>query len=84
MTVFACSRSDHVDGARGRALVVDDDQPFLALLRDVVRATRRLEPVVAARSGDMAVEVADRLHPDMVLMDVCQASMASEPPISSR
>jgi DNA-binding NarL/FixJ family response regulator len=57
-------------GRRGRVLAVDDDAPFLALLRDVVRATGALEAVGEADSGELAVEAARELAPDVVLMDV--------------
>ncbi len=51
-------------------LAVDDDAPFLALLRDVLRATDELEAVGEAESGERAVEAARELRPDVVLMDV--------------
>lgn len=57
-------------GRRGRVLAVDDDAPFLALLRDVLRATGELEAVGEADSGERAVEAARELAPDVVLMDV--------------
>ena len=53
-----------------RVLAVDDHPPFLALLRDVVRATSRLVLVGEAESGERAVEAAHELHPDIVLIDV--------------
>lgn len=55
---------------RVRVLAVDDHAPFLALLRDVVRATTGLVVVGEAESGERAVEAAHELHPDVVLMDV--------------
>ena len=59
-------------GGAGRAsvLAVDDDLPFLALLRDVVRATGHLEVVGEADTGESAIAAARDLEPDMVLMDV--------------
>src|SRR5262245_48291224 len=62
----------HRSGAAGRAvrvLTVDDDPPFLDLLRDVV-PTSGLEVVGEADSGERAVELAQELHPEMVLIDV--------------
>ncbi len=53
-----------------RVLAVDDHPPFLALLRELLRATRYLEGVAEAASGEEAVEAARRLRPDLVLMDV--------------
>ena len=59
------------DGApRGRVLTVDDNFPFLAVLRDVVRATGHLEVVGEAQTGEAAIAAAQALGPDMVLMDV--------------
>ena len=53
-----------------RVLAVDDHPPFLALVRELLRATRFLECVGEASSGEEAVEVAQRLLPDVALMDV--------------
>jgi DNA-binding NarL/FixJ family response regulator len=53
-----------------RVLAVDDHPPFLALLRELLRATRYLERVGEATSGEEAVEAARSLRPDIVLMDV--------------
>lgn len=53
-----------------RLLAVDDHAPFLALVRELVRATAHLELVGEARSGEEAVELGGGLRPDMVLMDV--------------
>ena len=55
---------------RARVLAVDDHAPFLAVLRDVVRATHQLESVGEAESGELAVAAAHELLPDIVLMDV--------------
>ena len=53
-----------------RVLVVDDYRPFLAVVRELLPATRFLECVGEAGSGEEAVELARRLLPDVVLMDV--------------
>ena len=58
------------EGHRARLLAVDDHAPFLVLLREVVRATRQLELVGEAESGEQAVLAARELRPDVVLMDV--------------
>ena len=55
---------------RARVLVVDDHAAFLALLAEVVSATSRLEIAGEAQSGERAVELAQELAPDMVVMDV--------------
>ena len=58
------------DGCRARVLAVDDQPPFLAILRAVVGATGHLELAGEAQSGEEAVVAAHELRPDMVLMDV--------------
>ncbi len=55
---------------RGRVLAVDDQTRFLAVLRELVCATRELEPVAEAHCGERAVEAVRETEPDMVLMDV--------------
>ena len=55
---------------RARVLAVDDDPPFLALLRDLVCATAELELVAEVDCGERAVDVATELQPDIVLIDV--------------
>ena len=55
---------------RARVLAVDDQTSFLAVLRDLVSATRELEAVAEADSGERAIEAARETEPDMILMDV--------------
>jgi two-component system, NarL family, invasion response regulator UvrY len=55
---------------RARVLAVDDQHSFLAVLRDLLRRTDRLEWVGEADSGEMAIELAEQLKPDIVLLDV--------------
>lgn len=68
--MFSLERPATIDRCRARVLAVDDHAPFLALLRDVLRATDELEVVGEADSGERAVEAARELAPDVVLMDV--------------
>jgi len=63
-------RSGMVGGCRARVLAVDDQPPFLEILRAVVGATGNLEIAGEARSGEEAVVAALELRPEMVLMDV--------------
>ena len=55
---------------RARVLAVDDQHSFLVVLREVLSRTDRLEWVGEADSGETAVELADQLEPDVVLLDV--------------
>jgi DNA-binding NarL/FixJ family response regulator len=52
------------------ALVVDDQRPFRVAATAVLRRTGLFEVVGEAATGEEAVEVAGRLHPAFVLMDV--------------
>jgi DNA-binding NarL/FixJ family response regulator len=60
---------------RARVLAVDDDASFLALLRELVRATAHLETAGEARSGEAAIVLASELQPDLVLMDIRMPGM---------
>jgi DNA-binding NarL/FixJ family response regulator len=53
-----------------RVLVVDDSEVFRNVLRAVVAATPGFEVVGAAASGHDALELVDRVAPELVLMDV--------------
>jgi two-component system, NarL family, nitrate/nitrite response regulator NarL len=53
-----------------RVLSVDDEPRFLDLLGGVVRATNHLELVGEAGSGELGVELAQALDPDIVMLDV--------------
>lgn len=68
-------RSARVQSRRARVLAVDDQSPFLAVLRDLVCATRELEAVAEAQSGERAIEAVRETEPDVVLMDVWMPGM---------
>jgi DNA-binding NarL/FixJ family response regulator len=51
-------------------LIVDDQAPFRRAAAAVVAATPGFTVVGEAESGEEAVELADRLHPLLVLMDI--------------
>lgn len=53
-----------------RVLVVDDQPPFHEAARAVIDATAGFEWIGEAWRGEEAVEQAERLRPDLVLMDV--------------
>jgi DNA-binding NarL/FixJ family response regulator len=53
-----------------RVLVVDDHPLIRDGLRALLGATPRIELVGEAAGGDDAIELADRLEPDVILMDL--------------
>ena len=53
-----------------RVLIVDDQLPFRQASRMVVELTDGFEVAGEATNGAEAVELAERLRPDLVLMDV--------------
>jgi DNA-binding NarL/FixJ family response regulator len=53
-----------------RVLIVDDQEPFRVAARMVVEATDGFEVVAEAETGEDGVALAERLEPDLVLMDV--------------
>ena len=53
-----------------RVLVADDHAPFRQAARDVLQAARDFEIVGEVTSGEDAVDAAETLGPDLVVMDV--------------
>lgn len=53
-----------------RVLTVDDQAVFRRAAEDVISATPGFESAGGAESGEEALAQAERLHPDMVLLDV--------------
>lgn len=53
-----------------RVLIVDDQEPFRSVAREVVEAAGDFEVVGEASTGEESVELARALRPDLVLMDV--------------
>ena len=51
-----------------RVLIADDDDAFVQLLRELI--DRRDEVVGVATTGAQAIVETERLHPDLVLMDL--------------
>jgi two-component system, NarL family, invasion response regulator UvrY len=56
-------------------LVVDDQAPFRAAARAVLRRADGFELVGEASSGAEAIALADELHPALVLMDINMPEM---------
>ena len=53
-----------------KVLTVDDQVVFRRAAHDVIAATPGFEPVGDAGSGEEAVAEVERLHPEIVLLDV--------------
>jgi two-component system, NarL family, nitrate/nitrite response regulator NarL len=53
-----------------RVLVAEDDEAFLAVLEAVLEAHGDFAVIGRARNGKEAVELAARLEPDLVVMDI--------------
>ena len=53
-----------------RVLIADDHQLFAEALEAILAADERIEVVGQASDGSQAVELAQKLDPDVVLMDV--------------
>jgi two-component system, chemotaxis family, protein-glutamate methylesterase/glutaminase len=61
---------------RARVLVVDDSALMRKLLTDMLNSSPEIEVVGAARDGAEAVEMAGRLKPDVVTLDVEMPGMS--------
>jgi DNA-binding NarL/FixJ family response regulator len=55
---------------RTRVLLVDDQELFLETAKAVLAADARIDVVGVARDGAAAIELAETLEPDLVLMDI--------------
>jgi DNA-binding NarL/FixJ family response regulator len=53
-----------------RVLIADDHRLFAEALEAILTTDERIEVVGQASDGEKAVELAEKLHPDVVLMDV--------------
>jgi DNA-binding NarL/FixJ family response regulator len=53
-----------------KVLVADDDERFIRSLRELIEAQPELTVIAAAGNGFEAIELADRLEPDAVVVDL--------------
>jgi two-component system, NarL family, invasion response regulator UvrY len=60
----------------GASVLVVDDQPiFLRAVRQLIDATAGMFVVGEATRGEEAIELVQKLQPDLVLMDVCMPGL---------
>lgn len=57
------------ESSRVGVLAVDDQAYFRGVMRDVIEATDGFELVGEAASGEAAIEVVERLSPNLVILD---------------
>ena len=62
--------SGSVSGSQIQVLIADDDQAFLASLQQLIERQPELSVVGAAEDGLEAIELADELGPDAVVIDL--------------
>jgi two-component system invasion response regulator UvrY len=58
-----------------RVMIVDDQAPFRAAARAVITRVEGFDLVAEATSGEQAVELARRIRPHLVLMDIKMGAM---------
>jgi DNA-binding NarL/FixJ family response regulator len=63
---------DHVslDEPRIRVLIADDDRAFVGSLYELIERQPELSVIAAAANGLEAIELAEELEPDAVVLDV--------------
>jgi DNA-binding NarL/FixJ family response regulator len=62
-------------GSAHSVLVVDDQAPFRIAAKAVLRRLTEFELAGEASSAHEAIELVDRLHPELVLMDINMPQM---------
>jgi two-component system, NarL family, nitrate/nitrite response regulator NarL len=58
-----------------RVLVADDDRSFISSLRELIDRQAELEVVATAVDGVQAIELAEKLEPDAVVLDLHMPSL---------
>jgi DNA-binding NarL/FixJ family response regulator len=62
-------------GATVRVLVADDSTAFRSVARQVIELSPGFELAATAATGEEAIAASERVHPDLVLMDVRMPGM---------
>jgi two-component system chemotaxis response regulator CheY len=57
-------------GRKARVLIVEDNRVVRELLRGIMRHDADLEVVGEASTGEAAIDLAEKLHPDLICLDV--------------
>jgi DNA-binding NarL/FixJ family response regulator len=60
---------------RLKVLIVDDSETFLQTVAYILACNPAVDVVGCARSGEEALEMAGKTHPDLVLMDIKMPGM---------
>jgi len=58
-----------------KILLADDNQTFLTSVKSVLTMFAQVQVVGAAHNGTQALEMAQRLHPDLMLLDIVMPGM---------
>ena len=53
-----------------RLLIVDDHEPFRQFLRSTLQNKLEIQTIVEASDGEEAIELAQALQPDLILLDI--------------
>jgi DNA-binding NarL/FixJ family response regulator len=72
----SCDTIDLVADRAVTVLIADDQAPFRGAARAVVAATPGFEVIGEAESGEDAIELAESLSPDLILMDINMAGIS--------
>ena len=58
------------DHQRVRVIVIDDEQPARAIIREYLQHYPQIEVVGEAASGEEGIELINALHPDLIFLDI--------------
>ncbi|WP_194241111.1 response regulator transcription factor [Solimonas terrae] len=64
-----------MDVTKVRTLLVDDNRPFLILARHLLASFLEIEVIGEAYDGEQAVQMAEQLKPNLIIMDLAMPNM---------